>query len=63
MFTKFKQEFKRATSWNKYRPEIATLPKNNILDYLIDPTFKNINTLCTHFKILQDIIFISITCP
>ena len=37
-----KQEFKRITSWNKYRSEITTQPKNNTLDYLIDSTFRNI---------------------
>ena len=30
---------------NKYRPEITTQPKNNNLNYLIDPTFGNINRL------------------
>ena len=38
-----KQGFKRTISWNKYKYEITTQPKNNILDYLIDPTFRNIN--------------------
>ena len=37
-----KQGFKRLTSWNKYRSEITTQPKNNTLDYLIDSTFRNI---------------------
>ena len=32
-------------SWNKYRFEIKTKPKMNNLDYMIDPTFKNINRL------------------
>ena len=40
-----KQGFKRTISWNKYRSEITTQPKNNNLDYLIDPTFRNINKL------------------
>ena len=39
------QVFKRTISWNKYRSEITTQPKNNNLDYLIDPAFKNINRL------------------
>ena len=39
-----KQGFKIAISWNKYRSEITTQPKNNNLDYLIDPTFRNINS-------------------
>ena len=40
-----KQGFKITISWNKYRSEIATQPKSNNLDYLIDPTFRNINRL------------------
>ena len=40
-----KQVFKRTISWNKYRSEITKQSKNNNLDYLIDPTFKNINRL------------------
>ena len=40
-----KQGFKRTIFWNKYRSEITTQPKNNSLDYLIDPTFRNINRL------------------
>ena len=40
-----KQGFKRTIYWNKYRSEITTQPKNNNLDYLIDPTFRNINRL------------------
>ena len=40
-----KQGFKKAISWNKYRSEITTQPKNNNLDCLIDPTFRNINRL------------------
>ena len=48
-YTKFleniKQRFKRTISWNKYRLKITTQPKNNNLDYLIDPTIRNINRL------------------
>ena len=40
-----KQGFKRTIFWNKYRSEITTQPKSNNLDYLIDPTFRNINRL------------------
>ena len=40
-----KQEFKRTISWNKYRSEIITQPKNKNIDYLINPTFRNINIL------------------
>ena len=38
-----KQGFKRTIHWNKYRSERTTQPKNNSSDYLIDPTFRNIN--------------------
>ena len=40
-----KQEFKRTISWNKHRSEITTQPRNNNIDYLIDPTLRNINRL------------------
>ena len=39
------QRFNRTVSWNKYRSEIITKPKSNDLDYMIYPTFKNINKL------------------
>ena len=41
-----KQGFKRAISWNKYRSrsEITTQTKNNNLDYLIYPTFRNFHS-------------------
>ena len=38
-----KQGFQRAISWNKCRSEITTQTKNNNLDYLIDPVFRNFN--------------------
>ena len=40
-----KQGFKRTISWNKYTSKITTQTKNNNLDYLIDPTFRNISRL------------------
>ena len=40
-----KQRFKRTIYWKKYRSEITIQPKRNILDYLIDTTFRNINRL------------------
>ena len=40
-----KKGFKRTISWNKYRSEMTAQPKNNSLDYLIDPTFRDINRL------------------
>ena len=40
-----RQGFKRTISWNKYKSEIIAKPKNNNLDYLIDPTFRNVYRL------------------
>ena len=42
-----KQRFKETISWNKYRSEITTQPKNNKLGYITVPTFRNINRLFT----------------
>ena len=61
-----KEGFKRMISWNKYRSRTTTQPKNN-LNYLIDPTFKNINRLFallfkTVIIFLQEILLVSITC-
>ena len=40
-----KQGIKREISWNKYRSEIITQPKNNNLNHTIGSTFRNINRL------------------
>ena len=44
-FENLKQGFRRTTSWNKNKSEIKTQPKDNNLDYMTDPTFRNINRL------------------
>ena len=38
-----KQGFNGTVSWNKYKSEITTQLRHNNLDYMIDPTFRNIN--------------------
>ena len=40
-----KTEIKRTIKWNKYRSEMSNQTKNNNLNYLIDPTFTNVNRL------------------
>ena len=40
-----KQEFRGTVSWNKYRSEIKAQTKNNNLECMIDPTFRNNNWL------------------
>ena len=62
-----KQWFKRTISWNKYRSEITRQPKNNNLDYLIDPTFRDIIKLSILYSkmitmIPQKNLLINITC-
>ena len=39
----FKKGLKRIISWNKYRSEIMTKHKNNNINCMIDPAFKNFN--------------------
>ena len=37
--------FKRTTKWDKYRSQMTTQPQNNNFNYLIHPTFTNVNRL------------------
>ena len=39
-----KQRFKRTISCKKYKSKITSQPKNNNLDFMIDPKFRNINS-------------------
>ena len=45
LLEQLKTGFKRTIKWNKYRSEMSTQPQNNNLNYLIDPTFTNVNRL------------------
>ena len=45
LLEQLKTGFKRTTTWNKYRSEMSSQTKNNNLNYLIDPTFTNVNRL------------------
>ena len=40
-----KSGFKKTIKWNKYRSQMTIQPKNNNLNYLINPTFINVNGL------------------
>ena len=44
LLEQLKAGFKRIIKWNKYRSQITVQPQNN-LNYLIDPTFTNVNRL------------------
>ena len=43
LLEQLKLGFKRTIKWNKYRSQITIQPQNNNLNYLIDPTFTNVN--------------------
>ena len=45
LLEQLKSGFKRTTKWNKYRSQMTIQPKNNNFNYLINPTFTNVNKL------------------
>ena len=45
LLQQLKSGFKRTIKWNKYRSQMTIQPQNNDLNYLIDPTFTNVNRL------------------
>ena len=45
LLEQLKTGFKRTIKWNKYRSQMTIQPQNNSLNYLIDPTFTNVNRL------------------
>ena len=45
LLEQLKTGFKRTIKWNKYRSEMSNQTKNKNLNYLIDPTFTNVNRL------------------
>ena len=40
-----KSGFKRTIKWNKYQSQTSVQSNNNNLNYLTDPTFRNVNRL------------------
>ena len=45
LLEQLKTRFKRTITWNKYKSEMSNQTENNNLNYLIDPTFTNVNRL------------------
>ena len=45
LLEQLKSGFKRTIKWNKYRSQMTVQPQNNNLNYLIGPTFTNLNRL------------------
>ena len=44
LLDQLKLGFKRTKKWNKYRSQMRIHPQNNNSNYLIDPTFMNVNS-------------------
>ena len=45
LLEQLKSGFKRTIKWNKYRSQMTIQSQNNNLNYLINPTFTNVNRL------------------
>ena len=45
LLEQLKTGFKKTIKWTKYRSQMTIQPQNNNLNYLIDPTFTNVNRL------------------
>ena len=45
LLKQLKSGFKRSIKWNKYRSQMPLQPQNDNLNYLINPTFTNVNRL------------------
>ena len=45
LLEKLKSGFERTMKWNRYRSQMTIQNNNNNLNYLIDPTFRNVNRL------------------
>ena len=45
LLEQLKSGFRRTIKWNKYMSKMSNQSKNNNLNYLIDPTFSNVNRL------------------
>ena len=45
LLEQLKTGFKKTIKWNKYRSQTSVQNNNNNLNYLIDPTFTNVNRL------------------
>ena len=52
LLEQLKSGFKRTIKWNKYRSQLTIQSKNYNLNYLIDPTFTNVNRYL--FCLLQE---------
>ena len=40
-----KSGFKRTINWNKYQPKVIVQQQNQYLNFLVDPSFQEVNRL------------------
>ena len=45
LLQQLKSSFKRAINWNKYQPKVSPEKQDQYLDFLIDPSFQEVNKL------------------
>ena len=45
LLEQLKSGFKRINNWNKYQSKVTVQAQNQYLDYLIDPSFQEVNKL------------------
>ena len=50
LLEQLKTGFQRTIKWNKYRSQMSVQSNNNNINYLIDPTFTNVNRLFLLFQ-------------
>ena len=53
LLQKLKSGFEVMLIWNKYQSKVSIQNRNQYLKYLIDPSFKGVNHLCYHSKIIH----------
>ena len=45
LLVQLKSGFKRTINWNKYQSKVSAEAQNPYLDYLVDPSFQEVNRL------------------
>ena len=63
LLEQLKSGFRITIKWNKYISQMSNQTKNKNLNYLIDPTFSNVNGLFVlSFETEDELLTINITC-
>ena len=64
LLEQLKSGFRITIKWNKYMSQMSNQNKNNNLNYLIDPTFGNVNRLFFYLSKTKmiELLTINITC-